>query len=147
MAFEQKPNYSARTDPRRHGTPASSRPDDKHPARPTSWSPVAHDVLRPHIAPHLLALSYRGEPEPWREEALARLRSVNAQSVTAYQVIELPRSRQDPPEGTLQLALGPHSHQGSWWDQAATYLSNAIEHADQRGDLADSNWKSVFTGW
>ena len=109
--------------------------------------PIAHDVLRPHIAPHLLAPSYRGvEPEPWREEALARLKSVNAQSVRAYQVIELPRTPQDPPEGTLHLALGPHSHHGSWWDHAATYLSNAIEEADQHGDLDDSSWKSIFTG-
>lgn len=53
---------------------------------------TAHDVRRPHIAPHLLALSYRGEPDPRHEEALARLKSVNAQSVRAYQVIELPRT-------------------------------------------------------
>ena len=64
----------------------------------------------------------------------------------AYQVIELPRTPQDPPEGTLHLALGPHSHHGSWWDHAATYLSNAIEEADRRGDLDDSSWKSIFTG-
>jgi hypothetical protein len=81
--------------------------------------PIAHEILRPHIAPHLLAPSWRDEPEPWREEALARLKSVNAQSVRAYQVIELPRAPQDPPEGTLHLALGPHSH-GSWWNHTAT---------------------------
>ncbi len=104
------------------------------------------EVLRPHIEPHLLAPSYPGEPEPWREEALARLRSVNARSVRAYQVIELARSPQDPPEGTLHLALGAHSHE-SWWDRAASYLGGALDRADQRGDLADSNWKSVFTGW
>ena len=108
--------------------------------------PIAHDVFRPHIAPHLLAPSYRGEPDPRHEEALARLKSVNAQSVRAYQVIELPRTPQDPPEGTLHLALGPHSHHGSWWDHAATYLSNAIEEADQHGDLDDSDWKSIFMG-
>ena len=108
--------------------------------------PIAHEILRPHIAPHLLAPSYRGEPDPRREEALARLKSVNAQSVAAYQVIELPRTPQDPPEGTLHLALGPHSYHGSWWDHAATYLSNAIEEADQHGELDDSNWKSIFTG-
>lgn len=110
--------------------------------------PIAHEILRPHIAPHLLTPSWRDdEPEPWREEALARLKSVNDRSVRAYQVIQLPRSPRDPPEGTLRLALGPHSHHGSWWDHAATYLGNAIERADQRGDLTDSNWKSVFTGW
>ena len=47
--------------------------------------PVAHEVLRRYLEPHLLAPSYPGEPEPWREEALARLRSVNARSVRAYQ--------------------------------------------------------------
>ncbi len=108
--------------------------------------PVAHEVLRPHIEPHLLAPSYNDEPEPWREEALARLRSVNARSVRAYQVIELPRSPQDPPEGTLRLALGAHSHE-SWWYRAATYVGTAIERADQRGDLTDSLCRSVFTSW
>jgi len=58
--------------------------------------PIAHEVLRPHIAPHLLAPSWHEEPELWLEEALARLKSVNARSVRAYQVIELPRSPQDP---------------------------------------------------
>ena len=108
--------------------------------------PLAHEVLRPHIEPHLLVPSCPDEPEPWREEALARLRSVNARSVRAYQVIELPRSPQDPPEGTLRLALGAHSHE-SWWYRAATYLGTAIERADQRGDLTDSLWRSVFTSW
>jgi hypothetical protein len=56
-------------------------------------------------------------------------------------VIELPRSPQDPPEGTLRLALGLHSHRG-WWDHAAAYLGKAIERAEQRGELADISWKS-----
>jgi hypothetical protein len=109
--------------------------------------PIAHEVLRPHIAPHLLAPSYRhGEPEPWRVEALARLRSVNARSVQAYQVIELPRSPQDPSEGMLRLALGRHTHL-SWWARAATYLGKAIEQADRHGDLVDNSWKSILTNW
>jgi hypothetical protein len=62
-------------------------------------------------------------------------------------VIELPRTPPDPPEGTLHLALGPYSYHGSWWDHAATYLSEAIEEADQHGDLDDSTWKTIFTGW
>ena len=109
--------------------------------------PIAHEVLRPHIEPHLLAPSYRDDPsEAWRVEALARLRSVNALSVRAYQVIELPRSPQDQPEGTLLLALGRHSH-GSWWDHAATYLDKEIEEAEQRDELGDSSWESVFARW
>ena len=49
-------------------------------------------------------------------------------------------------EGRLRLALGRHSHR-SWCAHAATYLGKAIDQADPRGDLADSTWKSVFTGW
>ena len=108
--------------------------------------PIAHEILQPHIEPHLLAPSYNDEPEPWREEALARLRSVNACSVRAYQVIELARSPQDPPEGTLRLALGAHSHE-SWWYRAATYLGGAIDRADQHGDHTGRRWRSVLTGW
>jgi hypothetical protein len=43
--------------------------------------PIAHDVLRPHISPHLLAPMY-GDKERTsrRDDALARLRSVNARA-------------------------------------------------------------------
>jgi hypothetical protein len=106
--------------------------------------PIAHEVLRPHISPHLLSPTY-GDQERMsrRDDALARLKSVNAHSVRAYQVIELPRSPQDPPEGTLHLALGLHSH-WSWWHRASTYLRTAIDRADHRGQLDDSTWRSVF---
>ena len=105
--------------------------------------PIAHEVLRPHISPHLLSPAYGGEERRSRRDDLARLKSVNARSVRAYQVIELPRSPQDPPEGTLQLALGRHAH-WSWWDRASTYLSTAIDQADQGLQLDDSRWSSVF---
>jgi len=78
-----------------------------------------------------------------RGDALARLRSVNARSVRTYQVIELPRSPQDPPEGTLHLALGLHTR-WSWWHRASIYLRTAIDRAGQRGQLDDSTWRSVF---
>ncbi|WP_328709757.1 hypothetical protein [Microbispora hainanensis] len=74
--------------------------------------PVVHDVLQPHIERYLLSRQPPDEePEPWREEALRRLRSRNANSVAAYQVIELPRAPHDSPEGVLRLALGSaHSY-------------------------------------
>jgi hypothetical protein len=104
--------------------------------------PIAHEVLRPHIAPHLLSPIYGGGgQDPWLDEALARLKSVNARSVRVYQVIELPRTPQDPPEGTLRLALGPHTH-WSWWHRAGTYVSSAIDRAEQCVMLDDR-----FTGW
>ena len=108
--------------------------------------PIAHEVLRPHIAPHLLYPTYGDEERASQRDDLARLKSVNARSVRAYQVIELPRSPQDPPEGTLNLALGLHSHHWSWWHRASTYLQKAVDQADQRNRLDDSMWKSVFTG-
>jgi hypothetical protein len=108
--------------------------------------PIAHEVLRPHISPHLLSPIYGDEEQTsWRDEALTRLKSVNARSVRAYQVIELPRSPQDPPEGTLRLALGPYKNR-SWWQRTSDYLGTMIDEADQRGQLADSTWRSVFAG-
>ena len=80
---------------------------------------IAHEVLRPHISPHLLSSAYGGDPDPRLDRALAGLKSVNARSVCAYQVIELPRTLQDPPEGALRLALGPHTH-WSWWHRTGT---------------------------
>ncbi len=108
--------------------------------------PIAHEVLRPHIAPHLLSPTYGDEERrPQRADAMARLKSVNALSVRAYQVIELPRSPQDPPEGTLHLALGLHAHE-SWWRRASTYLGKVIDQADRHGRIDGSTWRDFFTG-
>lgn len=108
--------------------------------------PIAHEVLRPHISPHLLSPMYgKEERMSRRDDTFARLKSVNARSVRAYQVIELPRSPQDPPEGTLHLALGLHTH-WSWWHRASTYLRTAIDRADRGYQVDDSTWRSVFAG-
>lgn len=92
---------------------------------------IAHDVLKPHIQPYILAPRIRGvEDKPWWTEAKQRLRSVNANSVTAYQVVELPRSPSDPPEGVFRIALGRHSRK-SWWHRAAGHLDALIERRDR----------------
>ncbi|WP_143737548.1 hypothetical protein [Microbispora sp. GKU 823] len=102
--------------------------------------PIAHEVLRPHIEPHLLAPQPPDdEPPGWQAEALRRLRSLNANSVTAYQVIELPRTPEDPPEGLLRLALGADSHR-SWWDQAADYVDERIATADDLSEWDLRRW-------
>ena len=99
--------------------------------------PIAHEVFRPHIAPHLLSPYYQddGQQPAWRTEALARLKSVNAQSVSAYQVIELPRSAQDPDEGLLRLALSSYTHR-SWWDHAASYVEDTFDRTHDQQELA-----------
>jgi hypothetical protein len=89
--------------------------------------PIVHEVLRPHIEPHYLAPLFNNEGDPRREEALRRLRSLNAQSVTAYQVVRLPRSPDDPPEGALRLALGRAAPYGSWWKRVADYAGDRLE--------------------
>lgn len=102
--------------------------------------PIAHEILRPHIEPFLLAPTYKGsEPDPWRVEALARLRSLNAYSVRAYQVIELPRISSDPPEGQLRLSLGLHSG-WSLWDRAADNVDQAVKRYRQNRPWGLSAW-------
>jgi hypothetical protein len=55
--------------------------------------PIAHEVLQPHIAPHLLAPRIPGrDSRPEHQLRLDRLRSVNARSVMVFQAIELPRT-------------------------------------------------------
>ena len=102
--------------------------------------PIAHDVLRPHIAPNLLSPTFGDEEQrPERAEALARLKSINALSVRAYQVIELPRS--PGPAG------GEHSpHAGALPPRElvaprSAYLGKAIDLADERHQLADFTWR------
>lgn len=93
--------------------------------------PIAHDVLRPHIEPHLLWHEHPDEtPQPWLVEARRRVRSLNANSVAAYQVVELPRSVQDPPEGILRVALGPDTRH-SWWDMAADYVDRMVDRHER----------------
>jgi hypothetical protein len=89
--------------------------------------PIAHDVLKLHIEPYFArSPEYPGRESPHRRAALHRLRSLSANSVSSYQVIELPRSLGDPQHGLFRLALGRHSGR-SWWDKAAQYIDAMIE--------------------
>jgi hypothetical protein len=107
--------------------------------------PIAHQVLKPHIEPHLLRFSQLGVRLGfWQADALDRLRSLNAQSVCAYQVIELPRSAHDAPAGSLRLALGRCSYEGSWWERIASYLDKRIEEAEMSGEIRGDEWRGVL---
>jgi hypothetical protein len=108
--------------------------------------PIAHEVLRPHIALHLLSPHYQDEAETtWRIEALTRLKSVNAQSVSAYQVIELPRSAQDPKKGSCALALSSYTYR-SWWDHATSYLDETFDRAGDEQEVAKEILGTLVTG-
>ncbi|MFI5950406.1 hypothetical protein ACIA8B_22850 [Micromonospora chalcea] len=78
--------------------------------------PTAHEVLKPHVEPWLLAPTF-GEIGEHREKALRRMRSINAQSVTTYQVIELQRIPEDPKAGLLRLVLGRGDQYDSFWTE------------------------------
>lgn len=109
--------------------------------------PIAHEVLQPHIAPHLLAPRYPGHlGDPEHQQRLDRLRSVNARSVMAFQAIELPRTPADPSEGSLRAALGLYQHD-SWWERASDYLNAKIREADEHGELGSDVWDEVFNSW
>ena len=96
--------------------------------------PIVHEVLRPHIEPHYLSPAFTDrDADPRREEALRRLQSLNAQSVTAYQVVQLPRAPDDPHEGTLRLALGRAAPYGSWWKRVADYAGDRLEQVQTDG--------------
>lgn len=110
--------------------------------------------MRPHIAPNLLSPTFGDkEQRPERAEALARLKSVNAFSVRAYQVIELPRSPQDPPEGTLHLALGPTSTRAGGaapaptWARQSTWPTSVTSSRTSRGRASSpASWSGVRSG-
>jgi hypothetical protein len=82
--------------------------------------PAVHDIFRPHIEPWQWSPLYPEDDAAAadRDRALKRLKSLNSDSVTAYQVIELQRMPSDPPAGFLHLVLGL----GSGYDHVAQSL-------------------------
>ncbi|MCY1141642.1 hypothetical protein OWR29_26900 [Actinoplanes sp. Pm04-4] len=82
--------------------------------------PAVHRAFRPHIEPWLFAPipANSADLEANRAKAVKRLKSLNGDSVTAFQVIELRRSSDDPAAGMLRLVLGL----GHGYDHAAQSL-------------------------
>ncbi|WP_344574973.1 hypothetical protein [Actinoplanes palleronii] len=83
--------------------------------------PAVHKAFRPHIEPWLFAPipANSADLEADRARAVKRLKSLNSESVTAFQVIELRRSPGDPAAGMLRLVLGlgygyDHAAQSLW---------------------------------
>lgn len=84
--------------------------------------PAVHKAFRLHIEPWLFAPipANSADLEADRAKAVKRLKSLNSESVTAFQVIELRRSPGDPAAGMLRLVLGlghgyDHAAQSLWY--------------------------------
>jgi hypothetical protein len=52
---------------------------------------------------------------------------LSAPDITAYEVIELKRTAEDPPEGHLRFALGSGSWPESTWQRATDYVEKCME--------------------
>jgi hypothetical protein len=52
---------------------------------------------------------------------------LSAPDITAFEVIELKRTTEDPPEGHLRLALGSGSWPKSTWQRATDYVERCME--------------------
>lgn len=59
-----------------------------------------------------------------RAERRARLRALGETAIWSYQVLELARHADDPPEGSLLLILGHGMNMSSVWDEAEQYLDD-----------------------
>lgn len=89
--------------------------------------PHIHDILAPPLVPPLIRdLPPPGDSWPENQRAQGRLRYIRTNSITAYEVIELKRQQNDPPEGHLRIALGSSKPTGSTWSQIAAYTENLI---------------------
>jgi hypothetical protein len=88
--------------------------------------PIAHDVFRPHIEPWHDVPSLVGD-SPHQAESRQRLRSLNATSVTSYQVIELQRPLAGPEAGMLRLALGRGDDDTSAWHKTTLFIDECIK--------------------
>jgi hypothetical protein len=100
--------------------------------------PVINEHFKPHQAPWLLDATYVGMPAGLRRydverrrRQLAQLKSVGELSVWAYQVIELHRRPEHPPEGWVSVVLGHGENRRSVWGEAEDYV-DAVLARDER---------------
>jgi hypothetical protein len=93
---------------------------------------AVNNTLQPHPEPWVLAPSLAGAEgsDDLRADARKRLRSTVEVGVVAYQVIELARAPDDPPNGTLSMVLGHGGNYTSTWEAAADYVDKRLERDD-----------------
>jgi hypothetical protein len=93
---------------------------------------AVNNTLQPHPKPWLLVPSLASvqAPDQWRIDAFKQRRSRVEVGVVAYQVIELARSPDDPPDGTLSVVLGHGHNYTSTWQAAAHYVDKRLDEEE-----------------
>lgn len=93
----------------------------KPPADPT--------VLRPPDTALDRATALGRRVAALRDQSRDRMRSIGETAIWSYQVVELARHADDPPEGMLYLVLGHGMNMRSIWDEASNYLTDYFSHS------------------
>ncbi|MEX5709112.1 hypothetical protein AB1484_12575 [Parafrankia sp. FMc6] len=96
--------------------------------------PIVHRVMQPPAEPWLQRGPHKEPLSEKQAAALKRLRSLHEYTVTAFQVIELPRRDGDPSEGQLVLVLGDGERWSSTWRQAIDYADKRLDQLREEED-------------
>lgn len=90
--------------------------------------PLVHEVLQPPLVPILPRdTQLLDDGSPGNEETPERPQYIRTNNVTAYEVIELKRTDNDPPHGHLRIALGSGSQRDSTWSRVIKLCEKANE--------------------
>ncbi|WP_410646327.1 hypothetical protein [Amycolatopsis sp. cmx-4-54] len=92
--------------------------------------PAVHEVLAPHLAPWITRFPQLtlDQQAGWRSQE-RQLRRLQQSSVNAYEVVQLTRVPDDPPNGFLRLVLGSGNAYGSTWSRLAGFVETHVERA------------------
>lgn len=87
--------------------------------------PRVHEILRPPVGFSVTggAESLPSEVAAWWVQELEREKRRPEHSVVRYEVIELPRRREDPPNGYVRIGLGDGFMSSSLWSRVCSALS------------------------
>ncbi|WP_146044369.1 hypothetical protein [Amycolatopsis sp. BJA-103] len=90
--------------------------------------PAVHEVLTPQLTPWITRFPQLtlDQQAGWRSQE-RQLRQLQQSSVNAYEVIQLTRVPDDPPNGFLRLVLGSGTTSGSTWSRLAGFVERHMD--------------------
>lgn len=96
--------------------------------------PFVHEALQPPATDlHAIDIDNikdQNLKQLWQNQK-ERLPKMPPYSVKSYQVFEIPRKRDDPPEGFVRLALGSGTRMSSFWRDVDDYLDKWKDEVDR----------------